>query len=353
MYILIAILLFSFLIFIHELGHFITAKLSGIRVNEFALFMGPAIFQKKIGETTYSLRCLPVGGYCAMEGEDDDSDDPHAFGNVAWWKRLIVLVAGAAMNFLAGLAMFALLYAPREQVVVPEITAIQPWSTVGGETGLQVGDRVLSVNGEKIYVATDLRLLVELDPRDSYDVAVLRNGEKVILAGQKLEMQTVTEEDGTVDRQFGIFFRTVPNTFLENLKYAWANTLNTVRMVRLSLQMLFTGRAGLKDMTGVVGIVKVVSDAGSASATVRAGLMNVLYFGAFLAVNLAVMNLLPIPALDGGRAVCLLLTTAVEAVTHRKIDPKYEGYLHSAGMIILLGLMAIVTFKDIFVIFRG
>ena len=142
-------------------------------------------------------------------------------------------------------------------------------------------------------------------------------------------------------------------TFGAKLRYAWNNSLNTVRTVRLSLQMLLTGKAGLSDMSGPVGIVQMMSETAAASETASAAFLNLLYFGGFIAINLAVMNMLPIPALDGGRVIALLLTTGIEAVTKKKINPKYEAYIHGAGMILLLGLMAVIMFKDIFTIFKG
>mgnify|MGYP002514771385 CR=1 FL=1 len=150
MSVLFAILLFSFLIFIHELGHFVAAKLSGVQVNEFALFMGPAIFKKQIGETLYTIRTIPIGGYCAMEGEDEDTDNPRSFQKAAWWKRLIILVAGAAMNFVMGVVLMFIVYMPAQAVVEPVIASFEEFSTVDGPSGLQVGDRILELDGEKI-----------------------------------------------------------------------------------------------------------------------------------------------------------------------------------------------------------
>ena len=160
-------------------------------------------------------------------------------------------------------------------------------------------------------------------------------------------------EDGTTSLRFGFSFSVVEASFREKAAYTWYTALDTVRSVRLSLQMLFTGKANVSDLSGPVGIVSQMSEVAQASSTWVDAAINLIYFGGFIAINLAVMNLLPIPALDGGRVVGLLLTTAVEAVIRRKIDPKYEGYLHTAGMLLLLGLMAVIMFKDIFVIFKG
>ena len=352
MSILFAILLFSILIFIHEFGHFAAAKLSGVQVNEFSMFMGPALWKKQIGETLYSVRLIPIGGFCAMEGEDEDTDNPRSFQKAAWWKRLIILVAGAAMNFLMGVVLMFLVYMPAQAVVEPVIASFEEYATVDGERGLQVGDRILELDGEKIYVQSDFSLILSLNPGDYHDLVVERDGQKVALPNLLMEKHEVTREDGTTQLLFGMNFTLRELNFPGKVQYAWNQCLDTVRLVRLSLQMLFSGQAGLSDMSGPVGIVQQMSTVAEASPTLLDAMLNMLYFGAFIAINLAVMNLLPIPALDGGRVVGVLVTAAVEAVTQKKINPKYEGYLHGAGMLFLLGLMAVVMFKDIFYLFR-
>jgi len=349
MTILFAVLLFSVLILVHELGHFAAAKLSGVQVNEFSIFMGPALWSRKIGETQYSLRLIPMGGYCAMEGEDGGSDNPKSFDKAAWWKRFLILIAGAAMNFLMGIALMAVVFLPVKRAVVPVIAGFEPFATVNREGGFQAGDRILEVDGEKIYVQSDFNLILNLNPGDTHDLKVERNGETVELPNFLMEKHL--SSDGKT-MLYGMNFEVRDLTVLQRLQNAWNQSLDTVRLVRLSLQMLLRGQAGLSDMTGPVGIVQQMSVVADASPTKVDALLNMLYFGAFIAINLAVMNLLPIPALDGGRIVGLLITTAVEAVTHKKVNPKYEGYLHGAGMVLLLGLMGIIMFKDIFVLFK-
>ena len=353
MSVLFAILLFSILIFIHEFGHFAAAKLSGVQVNEFSMFMGPALWKKQIGETLYSVRLIPIGGYCAMEGEDEDTDNPRSFQKAAWWKRLIILVAGAAMNFIMGVLLMVIVYLPAQAVVEPVIDSFESFSTVDGEHGLQVGDRILEVDGEKIYVQSDFSLILGLNPGEYHDLVVEREGKKVEIPNLHMEKHQVTREDGSKQLLFGMNFTLQELNFAGKLRYAWYQCLDTIRLVRLSLQMLITGQAGLADMSGPVGIVQQMSTVAEASPTVMDALLNMLYFGAFIAINLAVMNLLPIPALDGGRVVGVLITTAVETIIRKKLNPKYEGYLHGAGMVFLLGLMAVIMFKDIFVLFRG
>ena len=353
MAIVFAIIIFSFLIFIHELGHFLAAKASGLQVNEFAMFMGPAILKWRRGETQYSIRCIPLGGYCAMEGEDTDTDNPRSFQKATWWKRLCILLAGAAMNFVSGFLIFALVLSPAQGFAQPVIAEAEEGYTILYEAGLHVGDRIVKINGNRVFISSDATMLFNLEAGDTYDLVVEREGKRVELTNFAMERHEFANEDGSTSMRFGIRFGYEEKTFGGLLSYTWNNCLSVVQSVYLSLQMLLSGQAGIHDVAGPVGTVQMMNTTAQASPTAWDAVLNLLYFGAFIAVNLAVMNLLPIPALDGGRAVALLLTVAIEKVTRRKIDPKYEGYIHAAGMVLLLGFMAVVMFKDIFVIFKG
>ncbi len=352
MSVIFAILLFSILIFVHELGHFIAAKLSGIQVNEFSMFMGPAIAKWQRGETTYSIRCIPLGGYCAMEGEDEDTDNPRSFQKAKWWKRLIVLVAGSATNLVAGFLIMLAITMPLQAIVLPQIDSFESYSTIDGEHGLQPGDKIVSLDGEKIYNRADIDMMLSLNPGDVHDVVVERKGTTVHLHDFTMQKHEVLGDNGKTYLMYGINFAVLrAPTFGDKLSYAWNYSVDTVRNVRLSLQMLITGQAGLQDVGGAVAIVDQMSQVAQASEDAMSAFMNMLAFGGMIALNLGVMNLLPIPALDGGRVVGLLLTTAVEAVTKKKINPKYEGYLHGIGMVLLLILMGVILFKDLFTIF--
>ena len=350
MSIIFAILIFSLLIFVHELGHFLTAKASGVQVNEFAIFMGPAIWKKQIGETLYSIRLIPLGGYCAMEGEDEDTDNPRSFQKAVWWKRLVILVAGAAMNLIVGILLLAIVLSPMTHENVLKVDSFESWSTLD-DNGLQVGDEILSIDGEKMYVFGDFSMMLSLNPGQNHDLVIERDGKKLQLDDFLMETHEVTLEDGTKTQMYGVTFTQQELTFGGKVKLVIHTTLDWIRSVRLSLSMLLSGEASFSQVSGPVGIVSQMSDVAAASPTWVDALLNMLYFGAYIAVNLAVMNLLPIPALDGGRVFALLITTAIQAITRKEIDPKYEGYIHGAGMILLLGLMALIMFKDIFAIF--
>ena len=347
-----AILMFSVLIFIHEFGHFIAAKLSGVQVNEFSMFMGPAIAKWKRGETQYSIRCIPIGGYCAMEGENEDTDSPRSFQKAAWWKRLIILIAGSAMNFLAGVLIVAVVLFNQTQFVSPQLTQVETWSTVGGENGLQAGDRIVKFNGKNIRIYEDFTLATMMLPDGEYDITVLRGDQQVKLKDVPMYRQLVTDEEGNESELYGISFTIEQSTPKSVVKRILPTSMHYVRSVIVSLKMLVTGQAGVKDMAGPVGIVDMMADVASQSGTAAIAFLNLLSFAGFIAINLAVMNLLPIPALDGGRVVGLLLTTVIETIIGRKLNPKFEGYVHAVGMILLFILMGLLIFKDVFVIFK-
>ena len=353
MSIIFAILMFSVLIFVHELGHFMTAKLFGVQVNEFSMFMGPAIWKKQIGETLYAIRLIPFGGYCAMEGEDEDTDNPRSFQKAAWWKRIIILAAGSVMNLLTGVIIYMCLFLPTETVTVPVAHSFTDCCIFNTAEGIHEGDIIRELDGEKIYINSDVTFFLNFSEDGVHDITVERDGQLIEL--RDFEMgHTHTNEDGSTCRHYGFSIGAEKQASLaDKLDYVWRNTADNVRMVRYSLQMLFTGRAGLQDMSGPVGIVSQMSQIAEQSETAKLALLNLLSICAFIAINLAVMNLLPIPALDGGRIVALLITAAIEKIIRKKIDPKYEGYIHAAGMILLLGLMAIIMFKDVFVIVKG
>ena len=347
LYIIIAILIFGVLIATHELGHFATAKLLGVKVNEFSVGMGPAVFKHQKGETLYSLRVLPIGGYCAMEGEDDDSSDPRSFGRAAGWKKLIILAAGAAMNFVTGLVILLVLYAPALGFY-QEIYA-GPLEGYGVEdSGLQPGDRFLSVDGHRVLVYGNAQLYLSR-AGDTLDLVVERDGEVVELKDVYLPYQERTDEEGNYTRLRGLSIgrEALAAGVPEKLAYSWNSALDMVRTVWLSLGDLIRGAVGLNELSGPVGIVNMMSDVGSSSKTAADAAWNLGYLAALIAVNLAVMNLLPLPALDGGRILFLLLNGVLYLLARKKIDAKYEAYVHMAGLLALMGLMLVVTFSDV------
>lgn len=353
LYILIAILIFGILIMTHELGHFLTAKLFHVRVNEFSICMGPAIFQKTVGETTYALRCIPIGGYCAMEGEDEESEDPRAFTSAKPWKRAIILAAGSAMNFVTGLLVLMVLYSSVTGFYKAEIVDFYPDCPYQAEDGLQIGDELYKIDGRRVYQYSNVNMLMGRNTTGVFDLTIKRDGKLVELQDFPMEKQAYTDENGETVYLYGLYFGFEEKTVGTVLKNAWYTSLDFVRMVWMSLSDLVKGLVSIHDMSGPVGIVSVIAETGENSETAAVAALNIAYLAAFIAVNLAVMNLLPIPALDGGRIFLLAVTWITERIIRRKIPPKYEGYIHAAGMILLLALIAFVTLKDIWKLIAG
>lgn len=350
MYILIAILAFGLLIFVHELGHFMAAKACGVKVTEFAMGMGPKLLSKQGKETLYSLRALPIGGFCAMEGEEELSEDPRAFTNQSVPKRILILVAGSFMNFLLGFILILILYLPAGGFLSPVISDFFPECPYEGT--LQRGDEIWSVNGQRIYFTANFSEYAAKDPDGDLDLVLIRDGKKVRLDGYHMVPVEYKKDDGTTEMKYGIYFGVEEATALSRLKYSLYNCLDFVRMVKNGLVQLFTGKAAVSDMTGVVGIVDIINETGQSAESVSQGLENVVYLIAFIAVNLSVMNMLPIPALDGGHIFTLLIAWGWEKITGKKPDPRIEGYIHFIGLILLLGLMALVFYNDITRIIR-
>ena len=346
MFVIFAIIIFGLLIAVHEFGHFIAAKTLGVRVNEFALGMGPILYQNTKHETVFSLRLLPVGGFCAMEGEDETSDDPRAFTSQRAWKRIIILVAGSFMNFLTGFLIACIIFSQNSYFISRTVDGFLGEVEYSGPSGLQPGDTIVSIDGEHIWTNSDLDLVMSRSEDNYYDVKVVRNGNTVELEDLHMYKQNF-EVDGQQENLYGLQLRVEEKTALNVIKYSWFNAMDFVKMVRLGLLDLISGNAGLNDMSGVVGIVGTMNEVGTQSETTAIGFLNVAYLGAFIAVNLAVMNMLPLPALDGGRVFFLIITEIIEKLTRRKLDPKYEGYVHIAGLFLLLGLMLLVTANDI------
>lgn len=355
MYIVVAILAFGILIAVHEIGHFTAAKLLGVRVNEFSIGMGPAFFKLTRGETQYSLRLLPLGGYCAMEGEDEESNDPRSFSSKSILRRFIILAAGSFMNFLAGFIVVLILMSQAAGFRTLTITDFIEGSPYQGEDALMAGDTIVEIDGSWVLTRGDFETY--LGRGDGvYDIVVKRDGERVKLKDFTF-VPVELEVDGETALMYGLSFgEVIETTPLVTLKYSFYDTVNFVRLVWIGLTDLISGGVGLNDLSGVVGIVSMINDVGQetqASAGIAAAASNIAYLCAFIAVNLAVMNMLPLPALDGGRIFFMIVTAIIERVSRRKLDPKYEGYVHTAGLVLLLGLMAVVMFNDIVKIFRS
>ncbi len=349
LYVLLAIGIFSALIMIHEFGHYLTARLCGVTVHEFALGMGPQIFSRvsKKSGIRYSLRLFLIGGYVSMDGEDGESENPNAFCNKSVWKRILIVVAGAGMNILLGfIAMFIL----TTTTVLSNQGGLLPTNVIAefdegatsnqmGEAGLMVGDRIIAVNGVPVFTGYDLIYEITNGAYEPVDMVVVRNDHFYRLEDVKFP---TTEESGVV---FGSYdfkvYGKAPNIF--NLCFYSVNrSMSTVKMVYDSLFDLLRGRYGAEAVSGPVGTTQVIGEAA------QAGGATLLYLVAVITINLGVFNLLPVPALDGGRLLFLI----IELFRRKPINRNLEGYVHFIGILVLFALMALISIKDIIGLFK-
>ncbi len=334
--ILYTILVLGALIFVHELGHFIAAKACNVRVTEFALGMGPALLKKQGKETLYALRLFPIGGYCAMTGEDEEiADDPRAMRNKPVWMRMIIVLAGSVMNFLLGLILVAIIVCFSN---IPSTTVAQFNETaISQQGGLQVNDKIVAVEGVRISDYTAMATqFSRCYNKDTLSLTVERNGQEIIL--QNVTFPTEEVDEGLSYPVVDFLVYRAKKTPGLVIKQIFLQTGSYVTSVVNGLADMITGRISLKYVSGPVGISSVISEAASY------GILSLFSVAALISVNLGVMNILPLPALDGGRFLCLL----IEAVIRRPIPAKVEAVIHGAGILILLAIMVLVAFKDIF-----
>lgn len=341
--IILAILAFGMLVIMHEFGHFITAKRGGVQVNEFWIGMGPTLLKKQYHGTLYCLKVLPFGGACVMEGEDSESENEHAFGKASLPRRMLIVAAGALMNFLVGFLIVLAVMRPNGPdggYIISTLASVDPASTAAAEGGLMAGDEILKVDGYKILLRSDFEVALARGEDTTYEIVVRRNGEKITLPAVKLEA-TIDAGDGR--KMIGLTFAEQPNSIGLHLSMAVRTSVSYARMVWASLGMLVSGQVDVDQLSGPVGVAEVMAD------TAKYSMISFFQLVAFISINLGVMNLLPLPALDGGRLLFLI----IEAVRRKPVPPKYEGYIHAAGLVLLLALMVYVTGQDILRIVAG
>lgn len=333
----VAVLVFLILIVIHEFGHFIAAKLCGVKVNEFAVGFGPKLFSKQGKETLYRFNLVPFGGYCAMEGEDENSENPRAFCNQKPFKRLIITAMGAIFNLVLGLILVAVILSSSEMFVSNTVAQFDE-GALSASTGLCVNDEILEIDGRRIYSYMDLSYAFTGVDDGKLDILVKRGGNKVLLKNVTFSTEV---EDGIsyVNWDFKVYG--IEKTFGSYISQTIKTTFSYCRVIWFSLIDLISGKYGISAVSGPVGVTTTISDAAKDS------LMNLLPIMALITVNLGIFNLLPLPALDGGRILFIL----VEMVIRKPIPKKYESAIHATGLILLLLLMVVITFKDIWTLF--
>ena len=351
MYIFLAVIAFGLMIAIHELGHFAAAKALNVKVNEFAIGMGPKLISKQGEETLFSLRLIPFGGFCAMEGENDTSDDERSFGAQKRWRRIVILAAGGIFNLVAAFIIVVILSFQAVGFGGTTIMGLVDDHPLEGPDGIMVGDQIIGINGERVFYREDFALFMNMAGGENVDLVVRRDGQRVELRNFPLYPREFMI-DGELLLRFGITFNFIEATPMESLRYALYSTMNYVRIVRISLVHLFSGLVGLDGLAGPVQLVAIMGDIGQQAPTPGAALATIANLVAFIMVNLAIMNFLPIPALDGGRIVLIGISWAIEKITRRPLDPKYESYVNTGAFVLLIGLMIFILLNDITIIAR-
>lgn len=323
-----AILIFCVLIFVHEFGHFAAAKACGIKVNEFAIGMGPAFFKKQKGETQYSLRIFPIGGFCAMEGEDEDSEDERAFNNKPAWQRAIVLAAGAFMNLVTAVVLMIIIacWSGQATTVIDKVLDDSP----AYEAGIQAGDEITAVDGKKTDSWNDILTAIGGKKDGAVEITLLRDG-------SELSITAAAEYDEESGRAKIGIKPEIRHNVIAGFGTGVKNTGRMTVMMYDTIRQLITGDVSVKELSGPVGIVYAVND------TAKAGVIYVVYLSALLSLNLAIMNMLPLPALDGGRLLFLL----IRKITGKRVTDEMEGRIHFIGIVLLMLLMVFVTWNDI------
>ena len=349
MYIVLAILAFGIIIAIHELGHYLSAKALNVKVNEFAIGMGPKILSKRGEETLYSLRALPFGGFCSFEGEHEEGDepDPRSFLSQKRWRRMVILVSGSLANLIAAFIVVLFLTSGAEGFTGTTLTDVVDNFPEIGTSELMPGDRIVALNGERLFYFDDYMLFLRLNADRPITLTLDRGGEKLEYLRQPVII------DGEEHFRYSITPNFIESSLWEVIKYSSYQTYSFVRMIRLSLVMLISGAVGLPEVSGVVGIVDAMNTIGQEAPTTGIAISQIAFFAAFIGVHVAMVNLLPIPALDGGRMLFICITFIIEKLTKKRLDPKYENYINTGTFFLLIGLMVIVLYNDIVRIITG
>ena len=357
MKIIFALLIFEVIILLHELGHFIAAKACGVKVNEFAIGMGPAILKKKKGETLYAWRAFPIGGYCAMEGEDSESGDDRAFNKKSLPRRMIIVLAGITMNLILGfilLFVYTIMDASTDSADQPSLTStivskFEKEDASSHKTGLEVGDEIIVVNGMRIFTDLDLSYQFQNDEDGVFDMTVIRSGEKKELEGVTFDTQEKMLHIDFYVKPIPIYNEAGVFRFGTVVSHSARYFVTDGRLIYITLFDMIRGKYSIRDLSGPVGIVDVIGDVIESETTEEKGIdwhgliTQMLNLSAFITINIGLFNLLPLPALDGGRLIFLI----IEAIRRKPVPPEKEGMVHLIGMALLLLLMLAVTISDV------
>ena len=330
--ILIAIVCFMLMIISHEAGHFFAGKAMDMQINEFSCGMGPLLWSKKKGETQYSLRAIPIGGYCAFEAEDEESENPRAFANQPWWSKIIVLLCGPFTNIVTGILIFTLLFSSIG-FTTTTIDGLVPDSPAA-KAGIMPGDEVIQINGK------------DVEDWNSVISEIAGSEEDIVIVGIKRGQDIRSLSMGTYENEYGNKAIGIYSRVSHDLRKAFKTGLSETALIAVSIRdfvvSLFRGQASADDVTGIVGIVAIIGE------SYQYGIENVIYLIALITANLGYMNLLPIPALDGGRILIVL----IDKLSGGRLSGKAQQIINAVGMVLLMALMIFMIFKDTFALFR-
>ncbi len=329
----IALLVFGSIIFFHELGHFLAARWAGVRVNDFSFGMGPAILKKKVGDTLYAIRLFPIGGYVAMEGEDEESHDGMAFCNKSPFKRFVIIAAGATVNLLMGYIVLAILVSSMSMIGTTTVASFDE-NAVSSEI-LMPKDKIIKINGSKIHIASDITYQFVKDRDGIMEFTVLRDGTEITLPSIQFKMVEVEKGVSMISMDFKVYGKKV--TPADVFGYSWGWGISLIKQIWGNVIDLATGRYTINQLSGPVGVASAIGEASSM------GMSTLLMMVAFLTINIGILNLLPLPMLDGGKLLLLL----IEAITGWRLSQKVEGAINTVGMLMLFGLMIFVTYNDV------
>ena len=336
--ILITLLVFGVLILAHESGHFFVAKAFKVKVNEFSIGMGPAVFKKQGKSTLYSIRALPIGGYVQMDGEDGEGTDSNSFNKKPYWQRFLILVIGAVMNILLGFILICIINSQSELVPTTVVAQFDD-NSVSNSSGLMADDKIVKINNYGVNSYLDITYALASASAEPVSITVERNGTTIVLS----DVSFPVIQDDNLGECFQPDFRVygVKPTFIGNLKYSFDWTISISKSIYSFFGTLFTGKADFNQVSGPVGTTTAIGE------STKLGIDSLLLIVALISINLGIVNLLPFPALDGGR----ILLLAIESVRRKPLSQKIEYGINAAGLILLLGLMLVITVKDIIKLF--
>lgn len=337
--IVVTVLVFGLLILSHELGHFIMAVWAKVKVHEFSIGMGPALFKREGKLCRFCIRALPIGGYVQMEGEDGGGEGEGSFSNIPRWKRFLVLVMGAAMNIAMGFLLICCINATIPAYPTTTV-AVFTENSVSQKAGLQQNDKIVEINDYNIYSYMDIPVALSQNSKaENFDITVRRDGKKVELKNVSFPKIEGPDYGDFYDTDFKVYGE--KRSFLSVFRYSGGYTLSVMRSVYSFVGSLFTFNADLNQVSGPVGTASVIGE----SAVL--GLDSLLLVVAIISINLGIMNLLPFPALDGGRILFLL----IEAIRKKPMNPKVEAAINGIGLMLLLVLMVLIAIKDVINLF--